>query len=187
MGRNSSNMGFAKPVPMEIKEENNIGIISIRYHSKDDLGDNKTLGLRGLEIPKPNQILVSDKGALAWMSTDEFWFIVKKNQVKKTLKDLLKEYDNKNSIAIDISASRSVLSIKGALWRNVIAKGCPADLSDSSFRPGNIRRTRLGLVSVAIWCQNIDHAFVVCNRSVKDYLLDWVGSASLEGTIPEFY
>ena len=82
-------MGFAKPGLMEIKEENNIGIISIRYHSKDDLGDNKTLGLRGLKIPKPNQILVSDNGALAWMSTDECWFIVKKSKVKKTLKDLL--------------------------------------------------------------------------------------------------
>ena len=187
MGRNNSNIGFTKPGVMEIKEENNIGIISIRYHSKDDLGDNKTLGLRGFKIPKINQISFSDKGALAWMSTDECWLIVKKNQVKKTVKDLQKEYENKNSIAIDMSASRSVLSIKGALWRNVIAKGCPADLSDSSLRPGNIRRTRLGLVSVAIWCQNIDHAFVVCNRSVKDYLLDWIGSASLEGTIPKFY
>ena len=89
------------------------------------------------------KILLKDR-YLAWMSTDELWFL-SEVKIKDRLLNKLSITDRtlENIVSIDLSASRTLFSLNGANWRNVIAKGSPVDVSKNALKPGNIRRTRL--------------------------------------------
>ncbi len=173
---------------IEIKEHGDLGIISIRYGgNKGVFHKVNSIRLMGSELPTNNEIIFLDRRALAWMSNDEIWVITSKNEVKKTIGSLASEIKILNGLLVDISATRVMFSLKGNLWRDVIAKGCPADISDRSLASGIIRRTRLGLVPVAVWCQDEENAFIVCNRSVREYVFDWLENASFPNSVPEFH
>ena len=172
---------------IEVKEHENFGIISIRHKIKGSLSKKKLTDIIGSKLPKTNEILFLKKGFLAWMSNDEMWFIFSKSVPKTTTNVLTNEIQILNGLTVDISDSRIVFSLRGVLWRNVLAKGSPANLSENSLKSGIIRRTRLGLVPVAIWCQDKENAFVICNRSVRDYVFNWLETASLRGSVPAFH
>ena len=172
---------------VEIKEYDNFGIISIRFLMKEYLKKGNSVSILGSKLPAVNEIIFSKNCGLAWMSKDELWCISKKTDLKKIFNLLDNEIRAINGISVDISASRTIFSLSGNLWRDVLAKGCPADISFRSLSPGMIRRTRLGLVPVAIWCQSIENVFIVCNRSVREYVFSWLENASIKDSAPLFH
>lgn len=172
---------------IEVKEHDDFGILSIRYFLTSLPSEKSLLRTTGSKMPSRNQILFSRMGGLAWMSTDELWFITEKKDVESTLDLVKNSTKSRFKILVDISCSRVIFSLFGRGWRDTLSKGCPADLSDKGLKPGDIRRTRLGHLPVAIWCANPETAFVVCNRSVRDYLFDWLDRASIDGSSPNYY
>ena len=172
---------------IKIKEHEHCGIISIRYRQKSDLFNSKLQKLIGSTIPVTNEILFSKDKYLAWMSTDELW-LLSEVKIKDRLLNKLSITDRtlENIVSIDLSSSRTLFSLNGVNWRNIIAKGSPADVSKNALKPGNIRRTRLGLVSVAFFCIDPENAILICNRSVRDYVFIWLEAASKDGSVPNF-
>ena len=185
-----SNKNFVRKIEGNVKimEHTDWGIISIRYRKKRDLSNIRLQKVIGTAIPTTNEILFLKDGSLAWMSTDELWFLANIETKDKIFKKLFKnDHTVENILPIDISASRTFFSLNGTQWRNVIAKGSPADVSKNVFKPGNIRRTRLGLVAVAFFCIDSETAILICNRSVKDYVFDWLEAAAKDGSIPNYF
>ena len=184
------NKNFVRKIEGNVKimEHNDWGIISIRYRKKKDLSNNKLQKVIGTVIPTTNEILFLKDSSLAWMSTDELWFLANIETKDKIFKKLFKNHPTvENIMPIDISASRTFFSLNGKQWRNIIAKGSPSDVSKNVLKPGNIRRTRLGLVAVAFFCVDRETAILICNRSVKDYVFDWFEAASKDGSIPNYF
>ena len=172
---------------VNIMEHDDCGIISIRYRQKMELSNSKLQRLIGSSLPASNKILFLKDRYLAWMSIDELW-LLSEIEIKDKIFNKLSttEYSFEKIVSIDLSASRTLFSLNGEKWRNIFAKGSPADVSKNAFKPGNIRRTRLGLVPVAFFCMDTENAVLICNRSVRDYVFKWLEIASKDGTVPHF-
>ena len=83
--------------------------------------------------------------------------------------------------------SRTVFSIKGSLWRELLAKGTPIDLCPNKFTSTSFRRTRLGQVSTAFWMVKTDQIYIVCGRSFKEFFFKWLCNAANEKSITKFF
>ena len=77
-----------------------------------------------------------------------------------------------------MSDSRCCFKLQGKGWREVLAKGSPADVSKESFSLGVLRRTRIDNVAVAFWMVNLNDIRVMCMRSFGDFLEDWFENAA---------
>ena len=91
------------------------------------------------------------------------------------------------SLVLDVSSSRTVFSIKGSLWRELLAKGTPINLCPNKFTSTSFRRTRLGQVSTAFWMVKTDQIYIVCGRSFEEFFFKWLCNAANEKSITKFF
>ena len=78
--------------------------------------------------------------------------------------------------AVDVSAQRTTLRLRGAHARDVVAKGCSLDLHPSSFGQGDAAQTVLGqagVVLIALSDNGTDYRMIV-RSSFARYLADWL-------------
>ena len=90
-------------------------------------------------------------------------------------------------LVLDISSSRTIFSIKGCFWRELLAKGSPINLFPSEFNSDSFRRTRLGQVSTAFWMIKEDEIYVLCGQSYKNFFFKWLCNAADEKSINKFF
>jgi len=75
----------------------------------------------------------------------------------------------------DVSATRTVVELRGPLARDVLATGCPVDLHPRVFGPGRCAQTLLGKAQVIVQLAEPTPAFWVYVRSsFAGYVADWV-------------
>ncbi len=129
--------------------------------------------LKGITVPETRKI----RDGIAWMSPDELLVLVPKSDVSAKLAELEKAL-NGHYLLADVSDARAVFSLTGDWAREVLAKGAPVDLSPDAFKPGDLRRTRIGQVAAAIWMVDDRTFHIVCFTSVADYLEEWLRHAS---------
>ena len=86
-------------------------------------------------------------------------------------------------LAVNVSDARSAMRVtgEGARIRECLAKLTPADLRTSALPVGQVRRTRLAQVAAAFWFASDGEAFVICFRSVADYVFGLVSEAAAPG------
>ena len=84
--------------------------------------------------------------------------------------------------AVDVSAQRTTLRLRGAHARDVIAKGCSLDLHPSVFGRGAAAQTVLGqagVVLIPLSDNGTDYRIIV-RSSFARYLADWLIDAAEE-------
>src|SRR5205814_6787687 len=122
---------------------------------------------------------LEDRRAL-WLGPDE-WLIVGRDDQVASLKQLLR-----NGLAgafgsiVDVSANRTVLEVRGARARDLLAHGVPIDLDPRSFAANQCAQTLLAKAQVIIERRDEEAAFYLYARSsfasyVADWLLDVAG------------
>ena len=71
---------------------------------------------------------------LAWMSPNELLLFSKNLNEVITLMAIIEDsLKGIESLVLDVSSSRTVFSIKGSLWRELLAKGTPINLCPNKF------------------------------------------------------
>ena len=143
-----------------------------------------------LKINVPNKLeFTSNKSLyLAWMSPNELLLISKNlNDVTKLIKKIKDSLKGIEALVLDVSSSRTVFSIKGSLWRELLAKGTPINLCPNKFTSTSFRRTRLGQVSTAFWMVKNNQLYIVCGRSFKEFFFKWLCNAANEKSITNFF
>jgi sarcosine oxidase, subunit gamma len=86
--------------------------------------------------------------------------------------------------AVDVSAQRTTIRLRGTHARDVLAKGCSIDLHPREFRPGEAVQTILGqaaVVLVALSEDATDYRILV-RSSFAQYLAAWLLDAAGEFT-----
>ena len=129
--------------------------------------------LKGIAVPETRKI----RDGIAWMSPDELLIMVPKSDVPAKMAALEKSLSGHYLLA-DVSDARAVFSLTGDMVREVLAKGAPVDMSQDVFKPGDIRRTRIGQVAAAFWMVDEQTINIVCFTSVSDYLEHWLRHAA---------
>ena len=164
------------------------GMMSIRTELTNKKLQNVIKDVFKLNVPKKLEVTSNKSLFLAWMSPNELLLISKnKNEVVKLKSNIENSLKGMESLVLEVSSSRTIFSIKGSLWRELLAKGTPINLCPSRFSSNSFRRTRLGQISAAFWMVKTDHIYVACGRSFTDFFFKWLCNAADEKSIIKFF
>jgi sarcosine oxidase subunit gamma len=140
----------------------------------------------GATIPPVRRIAGGLAGGAAWMAPDELLLFVPRTEAAARAAALDAALEGTHRLVADVSDARAAFRITGPGAREVIAKGAPVDLHPAAFRPGDLRRTRLGQVACAFWIPEAAPATIelVVFRSVAAFVAQWLATAAAPGTLP---
>ncbi|MCC7321641.1 MAG: sarcosine oxidase subunit gamma [Rubellimicrobium sp.] len=137
----------------------------------------------GAALPGVRGITLSERGAVAWMSPDELLLLVPHDQARQAVARIGAALAGSHHLAVDVSDARALIAVEGPHAREVMARVTPADLHPASLGAGEIRRSRVGQVAGAFWCEDDATFRVICFRSVADYVFGLLAESARGGAI----
>jgi sarcosine oxidase subunit gamma len=99
--------------------------------------------------------------------------------------DLEAEFSAAGATAVDVSANRTTLVVRGSRARELLEFGCPIDLHPSVFGPGRCAQTLLARANVLIWFVSDEPEplyRLLVRPSFAAYVAAWLADAA-EGLI----
>ena len=94
------------------------------------------------------------------------------------LTELEERLSSTDATVSDLSHARTVLRVGGAAWKDLLAKGCPADID--AMVPGDCVASLLSHFTVVIHCVAEDSADVYVFRSFGASLWEWLRGGAEE-------
>lgn len=179
-------MAESASIGVTVRDTGAQGMVTLR----GDLGDGALAAVvtkvTGASMPPLRGITRGKSGAVAWMSPDELLLILPDGEAGAAVAEIDRALDGKPHLAVDVSDARAVFAVEGRHAREVLAKCSPADLHPDSLPQGEIRRTRLGQVAAAFWCEGGDDWRVIVFRSVAGYAQALLDRSARDGAVGVF-
>jgi sarcosine oxidase, subunit gamma len=142
------------------------------------------LGIDALPSTAATTVEGSDAAAI-WFGPQE-WLITSTGRNAEELESHLRDaVVESRGAAVDVSAQRTILRLRGAHARDVLAKGCSLDLHPAVFGPGAAAQTMLGQAAVVLIPLNAngtDYRILV-RSSFARYLAEWLLDAAAEFSV----
>ncbi|MGF1552846.1 MAG: sarcosine oxidase subunit gamma [Paracoccaceae bacterium] len=135
----------------------------------------------GCAVPAALSAETAGEAAALWFAPDELLLIAPVGRAAAMVADLDAALAGHHALALDASAARVSFALDGPAAAEVLAKGCPVDLRDAAFPVGQVRRTHMGQVAVALWREGEGRYRLFCFRSVSGYVADWLADAAAAG------
>jgi sarcosine oxidase subunit gamma len=136
----------------------------------------------GFPLPdKPKTSVVKGGIAAMWLGPDE-WLVV--GEAPAGLPARMAALGEEECSAVDISHRNCAILVSGSGAEDVIAGGCPQDVSLSVFAPGTCARTVLGKSEIVLFRTAADGFRVECWRSYSDYVWRFLADAARANFIP---
>ena len=130
------------------------------------------------EGPAPLGSEITGDTLLLWTGPGQ-WFAVSEQARPEALIAQLEERLSASDAGVtDLSHARTVVRITGPAWRDLLAKGCPADVD--AMASGDCVASLLGHFSVVIHCVVDDAADVYVFRSFGASLWEWLRGGAEE-------
>ena len=177
----------ADDLVISIEEVLDFGIVTVKANFSDTRICSLLEKTVGAKLPKTGKILIGKKISIAWMSPDEFAILVKYDDGDKISKKIAGKMKNFHHLCVNVSDSRQCFKMVGKGWREVLSKGAPIDLNPEVFGAGSFRRTRIANMAVSIWTTNPREAYIFCQRSVGNFLFNWLRNSNLKVDQLDFY
>ena len=170
------------PGTVELSEEPFVAMVDLRVDPEGP-GASVASAILGLALPTtPSTSMRTDTLTAIWMAPDE-WLITAGTGSAATLEAQLRSAVSEHGgAAVDVSAQRTTLRLRGADARDLMAKGCSLDLHPTVFRKGMAAQTMLalaGVVLVALDEAGTDYRILVRSTFAR-YLADWLIDAAEE-------
>jgi sarcosine oxidase, subunit gamma len=139
------------------------------------------LGIDALPT-RPSTVTEGHDSTVIWFGPQE-WLVTSTVLAGEALETRLREgVIEHGGAAIDVSAQRTTVRLRGEHARDVLAKGCSLDLHPSVFRPGAAAQTMLGqaaVVLIPLADDGSDYRILV-RSSFAGYLAEWLIDAAEE-------
>lgn len=130
----------------------------------------------GVDLPvKPNTTAQAGAFRILWLGPTEWWVVTTAGTEEKLVADLRQAFAGQHAAVIDVSESRTVITLAGPVARDVLARGCSLDLHPRVFGPGQCAQT--GLTKANIMLDQVDDrpSFeIYVLKSFSDYLWQWL-------------
>ena len=136
----------------------------------------------GFDLPTAPNTAASAGGICAlWLGPDE-WLVTTLGREDATLLARLSGgLAGYHAAAVDVGDARTVIALRGARARDVLAKGCGLDLHPRVFEPGRCAQTGLARAGVLIHQTGAEPAYdIYVDRSFAEYLWTWLEDAAAE-------
>jgi heterotetrameric sarcosine oxidase gamma subunit len=115
-----------------------------------------------------------------WLGPDE-WLAVAPGEREHEIVDAFRAaLDGVHSSVTPVTGGQTILVLRGAHVRDLLAKGCPFDLHSPAFRAGACAQTHLAKAGVLLRPLGEEGIEIVVRRSFADYLYKWLETAAAE-------
>lgn len=172
---------------VRIEERGPTGQIAL----KGDLGSAKVAkavkAVTGTKVPGALKAEFSGDKAAVWLAPDELLLLTDYASVGAELAKAQKALAGEHAMVLDFSDARAVFRVTGKGAQELMAKGCPLDVSDKAFPVGTARRTHFAEIAAALWRKGDQEWEIVCFQSFAQHLFDWMVDASAEGSEAGFF
>jgi sarcosine oxidase subunit alpha len=123
----------------------------------------------GFPLPgEPNTVTASGDRTALWLGPDE-WLLVGPGPEPQA------------GTAVDVSANRTTIELRGPNARDVLMKGCSLDLHPRAFGPGRCAQTALARAAIVLHQASDEPAYRILVRcSFAEYLAEWLMDAASE-------
>ena len=115
---------------------------------------------------------------LLWTGPGQWFAISERASPEELVAHLEGRLSSSDATVTDLSHARTVVRIAGDVWRDLLAKGCPADVD--AMASGDCVASLLGHFTVVIHCVADDAADVYVFRSFGASLWDWLRGGAEE-------
>jgi sarcosine oxidase subunit gamma len=128
-----------------------------------------------------NTVREAQGHAVYWLGPGE-WLLVTAGERRSALeRELRAALDGVHAAITDVSGGQTVVVLRGARVRELLAKGCPLDLHPRAFDVGQCAQSHLAKAPILIRLLDREPAFeIVVRRSFADYLWLWMEDAAGE-------
>jgi sarcosine oxidase subunit gamma len=151
-------------------------IVNIRGNAGDLVFSGAVKAATGLDLPVANTVSMGDDIRILWLGPDEWWVVSSNAQRAELIERLRQSFSGQHTAVVDVSESRSVITIAGPAAREVLARGISLDLHPRAFGPGQCAQT--GMAKANIVLHQIDNQpsyEIYILKSFGDYLWRWIG------------
>jgi sarcosine oxidase, subunit gamma len=134
----------------------------------------------------PSTLVDGPDAAVIWFGPQE-WLICSSSRTGEDLEAALRDATAEHGgAAVDVSAQRTAVRLRGARARDVLAKGCSIDLHPTEFAPGAAVQTTLGLAAVVLipLSDNGTDYRILVRSSFARHLAEWLIDAGREYALP---
>lgn len=171
------------PTSAQLEEEPFVTMVDL-WVDPGGAGAAAAAGVLGVDaLPTtPSTVVNGVDTAVIWFGPDE-WLVTSTGrpgeELEARLRAVVAEFDG---AAVDVSAQRTTLRLRGAHARDVLAKGCSLDLHPSAFGSGAAAQTMLGLAAVVLipLADNGSDYRILVRSSFARYLAEWLVEAAGE-------
>lgn len=169
---------------VSITAEPYLAMVDVRLPATAPLAGSTVLGAAW--PTSPNTWVSTGSGRLIWLAPGE-WLLTSTAHDPDELEDRARESVRPlGGAAVDVSAQRIALRLRGSHARDVLAKGCSIDLHPRVFRSGSAAQTTVGLAGVILLALpdtgDADQGdfLLLVRASFSRYLADWLLDAAQE-------
>jgi sarcosine oxidase subunit gamma len=170
----------AAPEGLAITAEPDIAAADLRVPTDAVRAATDVLGV-GLPLA-PNTWVARPGGQVVWLGPDE-WLVTDAAQRPEALEAALRAaVVPHGGAAVDVSAQRTAVRLRGRHARALLATGCSLDLHPSAFGAGRCAQTALGQVGIVLLALDAragDYRILV-RPSFAAALADWLLDAAVE-------
>jgi sarcosine oxidase subunit gamma len=162
-----------------IGESAHRAIVNFRGNGQDSAFLQAVKAVTGADLPvKPNTTTQAGEFRLLWLGPTEYWVTAPAGSEERLVSDLRQAFTGQHAAVIDVSESRTVITISGPDAGEVLARGCSLDLHPRAFGPGQCAQTGLAKANVLIDQRDAVPSYdIYVLKSFADYLWQWIGLA----------
>lgn len=179
-------LSAARPGDLFLREHPFLAQVNLRTDPNDPAVMQRLASSLGFALPvAPNTTAATEDCRALWLGPDE-WLIVGPQDQEDALEQAMRDgLAGAFGSIVDVSASRTVLEIRGVEARDLLLHGVPIDLDTRSFDIGRCAQTLLGKAQLIIERRGDEAAFHLYVRSsftcyVADWLLDAAANPNLK-------
>jgi sarcosine oxidase subunit gamma len=135
----------------------------------------------GFAVPViPNTVAAKGDRRALWLGPDE-WLLVGPDGQQAALEQALRSgLNGAFGSLVDVSANRTLLEIRGAKARDLLAHGVGIDLDARSFGAGRCAQTLLAKAQVIIEARDESSFHVYARTSFASYVAGWLLDAAAD-------
>jgi sarcosine oxidase subunit gamma len=145
---------------------------ALKLRERRDLAMAQVNGAPDQGGPAPLGSLTDGDTILLWTGPGQWLAVSASAGADGLLAELEQRLSATDATLSDLSHARTVLRVSGPAWKDLLAKGCPADID--AMAPGDCVASLLSHFTVVIHCVAEDSADVYVFRSFGASLWEWL-------------
>lgn len=160
-----------------------LGYVNLRGDPADSAFVQAVEAVLGLALPvQPNTVAGSQDRIALWLGPNEWLLMTPPDGEVELIDALRKSLTDLFAAVTDVTGGQTIISVKGPLARDLLAKGCPLDLHPRIFGPGQCAQTHIAKTAALIRPRDGEPPVfeIIVRRSFADYLWRWLEDGAAE-------